>query len=42
MGSLGVGDTVTIDRCFGANLDLVRVELFERNGVEIVALLGVV
>ena len=42
MGSLGVGDRVTIERRFGANLDLVGVELFERNGIEIVALLGVV
>ena len=42
MGSLGVGDTVMIERGLGADLYLVCVELFERNGREIVALLGVV
>ena len=42
MGPLGVGDAVARERGLGANLDPVRVELFERNGVEVVALLGIV
>ena len=42
MGSLSVGDAVSRERRLGTYFDLVRVELLERNGVEVVALLGVV
>ena len=42
MGSLSVGDVVSRERGLCANLDLVHVELLERNGIQVVALLGVV
>ena len=42
MGPLGVGDAVAREGRLGADLDPVRVELFEGNGIEVVALLGVV
>ena len=42
MGSLCVGDAVSREGRLGADLDLVRVELLERNGIQVVALLRVV
>ena len=42
MSSLGVRDTVSGETGFGANFEFVCIELFQRNGVEIVALLSVV
>ena len=42
MSSFSVWDTVSGEGGFGADFELVRVELFQRNSIEVVALLSIV